>query len=350
MTSFSRGGLPPLLLTHGLLQTVRALGELKGRQELFTKQAPQALLTLRQAAIVQSTESSNRIEGVVAPPKRLQQLLADKTTPQNRSEQEILGYRDVLATIHASAPAMPFTPGIVQQLHRDLFRYTAQPGGTWKAADNAIEETRPDGTTHVRFQPVSAHLTPIAMQTLHQEFGSQWQAGEIDHLMLIPAYILDFLCIHPFRDGNGRLARLLSLLLLYQAGYEVGRFISLERLIEETREGYYAALGASSQGWHEGAHTLLPWTEYFLGVLLAACREFEARVGTLAGARGTKTQMVREAVLRLPDGFRITDVERLCPTVSRDMIRVVLNALKPEGLHCEGSGAAALWRKPPTLK
>ena len=306
-------------------------------------------MTLRQAAIVQSTESSNRIEGVIAPPKRLQQLLADKTTPQNRSEQEILGYRDVLATIHASAPAMPFTPGVVQQLHRDLFHYSAQPGGTWKAADNAIEEIRPDGMAYVRFQPVPAHLTPVAMQTLHQEFGSQWHAGEIDHLMLIPAYILDFLCIHPFRDGNGRLARLLSLLLLYQAGYEVGRFISLERLIEETREGYYEALGASSRGWHEGAHTLLPWTEYFLGVLLAACREFEARVGTLAGARGTKTQMVREAVHRLPDGFRITDVERLCPTVSRDMIRVVLNALKPEGLHCEGSGAAALWHKPSTL-
>ena len=151
-------------------------------------------MTLRQAAIVQSTESSNRIEGVVALPKRLQQLLADKTTPQNRSEQEILGYRDVLATIHASAPAMPFTPGVVQQLHRDLFHYSAQPGGTWKAADNAIEEIRPDGTAYVRFQPVPIHLAPIAMQTLHQVFGSQWQAGETDHLMLIPASILDFLC------------------------------------------------------------------------------------------------------------------------------------------------------------
>jgi len=350
MNSFQQPGLAPLPLTHGLMQTIRALGEYKGRQALFQQQSPQALQTLRQAAIVQSTESSNRIEGVVAPPKRIQELVADKTTPRNRSEQEILGYRDVLATIHANAPDMtPFTPGLVQQLHRDLFRYTTQPGGDWKATDNAITEIRPDGTRLVRFQPTPAHLTPMAMEDLHRDFRARQEESDVDALLLIPAYVLDFLCIHPFRDGNGRMARLLTLLLLYQAGYEVGRFISLEQIIEHTKESYYETLYASSQQWQEGRHTLLPWTEYFLGVLLAAYRDFEQRVGTLTGAHGGKTQMVRDAVLRLPDGFRIADVERLCPTVSRDMIRLVLRRMRPEGVFSEGAGGAAVWRKPPTL-
>lgn len=349
MPSFQEPGLTRLPLTHALFQTIGALGGCKGRQELFQQQSPQTLETLLKAAIIESTESSNRIEGVTAPPQRIKKLVADKTTPQNRSEQEILGYRNVLATIHASAADMPFTPSLVQQLHRDLFQFTAQPGGAWKSADNDITETRPDGTKHVRFHPVAAFQVPIAMDSLHRGFNDQWQSGEIDRLLLIPAYVLDFLCIHPFRDGNGRMARLLTLLLLYQAGYEVGRFISLERIIEQNKESYYDTLYASSQDWHENAHTLLPWTEYSLGILLRAYRQFEERVGTLNNAHGNKTQLVRDAVARLPDRFRMADVERLCPSVSRDMIRVVLRRMKPEGVHSEGVGSAAIWRNPATL-
>jgi Fic family protein len=173
-----------------------------------------------------------------------------------------------------------------------------------------------------------------------------WRKGAIEKLVLIPAYILDFLCIHPFLDGNGRIARLLGLLLLYHAGFEVGRYVSLEMLIEQSKESYYETLQQSSQGWHEGKHTLLPWMEYVLGVLIAAYREFEQRVGFLTMARGAKTEMVLQAIRHLPDGFRMVELERMCPHVTRDMIRVVLNKLKAEGaVLCEGAGRSALWRK-----
>ncbi len=346
MKSFEGDNLERLPLTHSLLQTVRQLGEFRGRQDLFKQQSPQALDSLRQVAVIQSAESSNRIEGIVAPPKRIQELVEEKTTPRNRSEQEIAGYRDVLKTIHGSYPYIGLSPGVVLQFHRDLMQYTSSGGGRWKAANNQITETRPDGTVRVRFEPVAAHLTPIYMESLHEGFHRQWQSGSVDRLLLIPAYVLDFLCIHPFLDGNGRMARLLTLLLLYQAGFEVGRYLSLERVVEQTKEGYYDSLLASSQGWHEGRHDLGPWTEYLLGVLTRAYREFEERVGALASARGAKTQMVTDAIHRLPDGFRIADIERLCPTVSREMIRVVMNKLKREGvIWCVGAGMGAVWRK-----
>ncbi len=193
---------------------------------------------------------------------------------------------------------------------------------------------------------MAAHLTGEYMDRLHEEFNALWDAATVEPLLLIAAYALDFLCIHPFLDGNGRMARLLALLLFYKAGFEVGRFVSLERVIEESRDSYYDALYASSQGWHEGRHSLLPWTEYLLGVLVAAYREFESRVGLLTTARGAKTAMVLEAVRHLPDGFRMTDVERMCPSVGRDMIRKVLNRLKRESrIQPEGKGLAAVWRK-----
>lgn len=346
MKSFEGGFIERQPVTQSLLLAVGALREFKGKEALFKEQSPQALDTLRQVAIIQSTESSNRIEGVTAPLERIQALVAEKTTPQNRSEQEIAGYRDVLNTIHSNYAGIPFTANVVLQLHRNLFQYSESPGGAWKAADNAIEEIHPDGTRVVRFQPVPAHATPEAMEGLHSLLNAAWNSGQMDKLLLIPAYVLDFLCIHPFRDGNGRMARLLSLLLLYQAGYEVGRYISLEKIVEETKETYYEALGLSSQGWHEGKHSLMPWTDYFLGVMTGAYRRFEDRVGTLTSARGAKTQMVLDAVQRLSDGFRMVDLERAAPNVTREMIRVVLNRLKKSGeVWPEGSGRGAVWRK-----
>lgn len=329
-----------------IVRSIRLLGEFKGRQTLYIQQTPQALEALRQVAIVQSTESSNRIEGVVASPTRIQELVAQKTTPQNRPEQEIAGYRDVLQTIHSGYEHMPFTPGIVRQLHGDLYRYTSTEGGKWKSTGNEIIEQRPDGSRVVRFRPVEPWATPGAMDELHQRFGEEWRSEETEPLILIAAYILDFLCVHPFLDGNGRMARLLTLLLLYQAGYGVGRYISLEKIVEDSKESYYEALGRSSQDWHEGQHDLEPWTQYLLGTLIAAYREFEARVGTLSSARGAKTGMVLEAFERLPASFRLVDLERACPTVTRDMIRVVLNRLKSEGrVEAIGRGAGAHWKK-----
>jgi len=302
---------------------------------------------LRQVAIIQSTESSNRIEGIEAPVERIKKLIDHKTTPRNRSEQEIAGYRDALATIHANHANMPLNTGVVLQLHRDLYQFVAQQGGRWKMTDNEIAETHPDGTQVTRFKPTPAHQTPDAMDRLHTLYKKGWEQGEIDPLLLIPAYVLDFLCIHPFTDGNGRMARLLTLLLLYQAGFEVGRYISLEHLVENQREGYYEALYKSSQGWHEGGHTLLPWWEYFLGVmLLAAYREFEHRTGELTSAHGAKSEMVMAAIGKLPANFRYADLAQACPNVSRPTIKRVLSRLREDGaVKCVKSGRDAVWMK-----
>lgn len=346
MKSFQNKHLENFRITQNLLRTVRILGEFKGKQELFAKQIPQSLETLRQAAIIQSTESSNRIEGVTAPIARIKALVAEKTMPKNRSEQEIAGYRDVLTTIHGSYEHIPITNNVILQLHRDLFRFTEGEGGRWKMTDNEITEERPDGTTFVRFKPLSAFGTPAAMEKLNEEFNALWQGEEIEKLLLIPAYIFDFLSIHPFRDGNGRMARLLTLLLLYKAGYEVGRYISLEKLIEESKESYYDSLLKSSSEWHEGEHNLTFWTEYFLGVLIAAYREFEQRVGELTATRGAKTQMILDGLRGLPDTFRVSELRNACPNVSLDMIRKVLDGLKTENVVvCEGKGRNAVWRK-----
>jgi len=323
------------------------LGEYRGKEALFKQQTPQVLESLRQIAIIQSTESSNRIEGIEAPADRIKKLVEHKTTPRNRSEQEIAGYRDALATIHANHANMPFTAGIVLQLHRDLCQFVPQQGGLWKMTDNEISETRADGTKVTRFRPIPAHQTPDAMERLHNLFREKWEQGEIDPLLLIPTYVLDFLCIHPFTDGNGRMARLLTLLLLYQAGFDVGRYISLEHLIEKQREGYYDALHKSSHGWHESVHTLLPWWEYFLGVMLpGAYREFERRTGQLTTVHGAKREMIMDAIGRLPEEFRIADVEHACPGVSRPTINRALRDLREAGkIVCTRGGRDAVWQK-----
>jgi Uncharacterized conserved protein len=232
MKSFEPGFIEDQPITQNLLRTVRLLGEYKGKEALFKQQIPQALETLRKAAIIQSTESSNRIEGVTAPLERIQALVSKKTTPRNRSEQEIAGYRDVLQTIHANHAHIPLTTGVVLQLHRDLYHYAGETGGRWRSVDNEIMEVQPDGIKVIRFRPLSAFATPEAIEQLHVRLNEMWRKGAVEKLVLIPAYVLDFLCIHPFLDGNGRMARLLSLLLLYQAGFEVGRYISLEMLVE----------------------------------------------------------------------------------------------------------------------
>jgi len=346
MKSFDSRLAERIPLSHAIAQTLRALGEAKGRQELFARQTPQVLETLRQAAIIQSTESSNRIEQITAPLKRIQELVAQKTTPANRSEREIAGYRDVLNTIHSSWADIPVTAGIVLQFHRDLYKYADGPGGKWKGADNEITETRADGTVAVRFRPVSAFETPDAMEQLHDRFNSAWETGEIDKLLLIPAYVLDFLCIHPFHDGNGRMARLLTLLLLYRAGFGVGRYISLEKIVEGSRETYYEALAVSSTGYHEGTHTLVPWTEYFLGILTAAYREFESRAGLLTSVRGAKRRMVLDAIEHAFGDFSVSDLQQACPTVGIDLIRRILHEERTAGkLDCLGRGPRARWRR-----
>lgn len=347
MKSFNPGFLEKQPITQNLLQTIRRLAEYKGKQDLFKEQSPQLLETLRQAAIIQSTESSNRLEGITAPLERIKELVAKKTTPRNRSEQEIAGYRDALNTIHANYADIPFTTGVVLQFHKDLYQFLPGEGGKWKPVDNEITETHANGTKVVRFKPVPAHQTQDATEELHKRFDNLWQSGEIEPLLLIPTYVLDFLCIHPFLDGNGRMARLLTLLLLYKAGYEVGRYISLEQMVEHTKESYYDTLYQSSQGWHETQHPILHWWEYFLGVrLLGVYQEFERRVGMITTTRGAKREMILDTVSRLPHRFQIGDIEQACPGVSRPTINRALRELREQGkIICVKSGRDAIWEK-----
>jgi Fic family protein len=346
MRSLEYGYLLETPISHRLLMAMRVLGEFRGRQGLYTEQFPEVLETLRQVALIQSTESSNRIEGITVLPDRLTGLVNKKTRPRDRSEQEVAGYRDVLAAIHANHARMRLSTDLILDWHRRIYHYTEENGGAWKTTDNAILEVRPDGKHVVRYKPVSATGTPQFMERLLALFHQALGEAKADPLLLVASFILDFECIHPFKDGNGRIGRLLTLLLLYQCGYEAPRYISLERIVEESKETYYDALFQSSQNWHQGQHDLRPWWEYFLGTLTAAYKEFEARVGTLTSAKGAKRQMVQNAIRRLPLRFRMGDVQRACPGVSYPTLKRALADLKSAGkLRCLGKGRDAQWAR-----
>lgn len=325
--------------------TLRSLGECRGKQELYVKQRPETLDGLRTVALIESTDASNRLEGITAPEKRVKALVEHQTEPRDRSEQEIAGYRDALELIHQSGADMPVTVNVIRQLHKTINRYRGEEGGDWKIIDNEIVEKDARGNViRVRFKALPAVATPQAMEDLISSYEQALNDGH-DPMIVIPLFVLDFLCIHPFRDGNGRVARLLTLLLLYHAGYEVGRYISLERLFEESSKSYYDTLEASSRGWHEDHHDVMPWMTYFWGVLIRAYKEFQDRVGTVDAGRGSKSQRVREAVARKIVPFRIADLEREVPGVSRETIRLVLRKMKKEGrLKAEGHGRGARWR------
>ena len=296
-------------------------------------------------ARIESTESSNRIEGIEAPRAQLEKIVLHRTEPRNRSEQEIAGYRDALSMIHDNALDMLPTPNLILQLHETIYGYHPGQGGQWKSSDNEIVERDPQGEViRVRFKPASAVTTPQAMEDLCEHLKLMEEATDPDPLVSIPLAILDFLCIHPFRDGNGRSARLLGLLLLYRSGYEVGRFISLERLIEDSKESYYETLEISSRNWHEAIHDPFPWMRYFWGVLIHAYREFEQRVGDISKYKGSKSERVRQAIKRQVKPFSISEIEQLCPGVSRETVRNVLRELKNSGqIESLGKGRGAKW-------
>ncbi len=344
--SFTDGRLEQMTVPMSTVRSIGLLGEYKGKQQLFERQSPQLLIALREVARVQSIESSNRIEGVTAAVGRIAELAADKSAPRDRSEQEIAGYRDVLASVHASAGSMNLSGGLVLQLHRDLYQFSPAPGGAWKVSPNDIVDVLPDGTHRLRFAPVAPHLVDSAIDELVEGYRRVVAEGRIDSLIAVPAFVLDFLCVHPFTDGNGRLSRILNLMLLYQTGCDVGRYISLEKVIEDTKETYYEALEASSAGWHEGRHDLVPWLEYSHGVLLAAYLEFELRVGQMSGGRGAKREMVIDCIHHMPTTFRYADIERACPGVSRPTIVRVLGELRDKGdIRCTKSGRDAAWER-----
>ena len=265
MNSLTTKYLSDLTFNEAELSTLRDLGECRGKQELFERQKPEVLESLQTVAKIESTDASNRLEGITAPEARLKDLVLHQTNPRNRSEQEITGYRDALELIHDSKKDMPISVNVIRQLHQRIYSYLPDAGGDWKMTDNEIVERDADGNiTRVRFKATPAVMVAPSMESLVERYN-QAKTDNREPLILIPLFVLDFLCIHPFQDGNGRIARLLTLLLLYHFDYEVGRFISLERIFEQTREGYYETLEASSQQWYEAKHDIHPWANYFLG-------------------------------------------------------------------------------------
>lgn len=345
MYSLTSDYLDRLVFAEAQLRAIRAIGDARGRQALWYQQAPEILKSLRDEAVIQSSESSNRLEGVTIAPARLKPLILDRQDPRTRSEQEMAGYRDALALIHESGTAMGFTGNVLLQLHQMLFRYMPNPGGQWKNATNDIIEKHPDGTVRIRFKPTPPHLVEPQVAALCENFRAAEQTGR-EPLVLVPLAILDFLCIHPFRDGNGRIARLLTLMLLYRFDYQVGRYVSLERVIEQSKETYYEALEASSRGWHESYHDVMPWLNYFWGVMLRAYNEFRERMERVQPAgRGSKTEQIRFLVLRQTQSFSLTKIQKECTGVSREMVRHVLRLMREEGLvESQGRGRSATWR------
>ncbi len=333
-------------ISQKILITVRTLGEYKGKETLFKAQFPEVLKTLQQAAIIQSTESSNRIEGIIVPEKRIRMIVAQNIKPQNRPEEEVAGYKDILNDLHTNTGRYKLTPQLILKWIKQLYRYTSVNVDGYKKEDNAILEILPNGKTVIRFRPLSAKATPKAIEKLCDSFSKSISENKVEPLLAVASFVLDFECIHPFKDGNGRIGRLLTLLLLYQIGYEVGRFISIERIIEESKEAYYDALYKSSQKWHEGEHDLIPWWNYFLSTLIAAYKEFEQRVGKITTVKGAKRDMVFAAIERLPDEFSFSDVQRACPGISFSTLKRSLQQLKKEKIiRTIGKGRDAKYNK-----
>jgi Fic family protein len=321
------------------------VAEALGKQELFTKQAPQKLKALREHALIESAISSNRIEGVEVEHKRVGTIVFGKAALRDRDEEEVRGYRKALDLIHTKGKSLPISEDTIRELHA-LSRGGIGDAGEYKKSENDIIEVQPGGRREVRFRTVRAKDTPEFMRELIERWGQVQLERRIHPLIALGMLNLDFLCIHPFRDGNGRVARLLLLLSCYHAGVEVGRYISLERLIEQNKERYYEVLKLSSDGWHQGKHDPWHYVNYLLYTLKEAYKEFERRAGDTAMPRGEKQGLVIRAIKRTTGAFNVADLQRECPGVSVDMIRHVLKQLRENGsVECLGRGRSAKWRK-----
>ncbi len=308
--------------------------ECKGRQDLFVRQKPAQLDRLVEIARIQSTEASNRIEGIVTTSTRMKQLLNEKITPRNRDEREILGYRDVLNTIHENPDFIDVIPNHILQLHRDLLKRAGLSfGGNFKNVPNYIKETRPDGSEVIRFTPLAPHETPEAIEKICRSYTETLALETVDPLILIPSFICDFLCIHPFNDGNGRMSRLLTLLLLYKTGYEVGKYISIEKQIEKTKDVYYDVLQEIDEGWHEEQNDTTPFIKYMLQIILACYTEFEERVGIMddVGVKSSAYDVVKAYVDNKLGKFNAAEVLANCPSIGRTSVFNALKRLTEEG-------------------
>ena len=345
MRNFDYSHLKDRTWDNEILSYIAKIHEFKGKQELYLRQKPVELERLVEIAKVQSTESSNRIEGIVTTRSRLQQLVEDKTTPRNRDEKEILGYRNVLNLIHENYQYIPLKSNYILQLHRDLLQYTELSyGGKYKTSPNEIDAVLPNGEKRILFKPLEPYETPDAIEQICSSYQQALDCEIVDSLILIPCVILDFLCVHPFNDGNGRMSRLLTLLLLYRNDYVVGKYISIEKEIADTKEAYYQALAQADLGWHEGTNDPKPFIKYMLGIILKCYREFEERltISEKSGKRSNSYDIVKTYVNSTIGTFTKRDAMENCPSLGSSSVESALKKLVEDGtIIRKGQGRAS---------
>ena len=339
MRNFNYSKIKDIKWDSEILSLVASIYRYQGKQELYLKQRPNELEKLIDIAKIQSTESSNKIEGIVTTSVRLKQLLEEKTTPRNRNEQEIVGYRDVLDIIHENFDVIPISRNYILQMHKILYSHMNNPlAGKTKNVQNYISATYPDGHSEVLFTPLSPFETPGALDLICDEYNRVIGNFEVEPIIMIPIFIHDFLCIHPFNDGNGRLSRLLTTLLLYKNGFYVGRYISLESLIARDKAAYYEALNKAGVNWHDGNEDIVPFIKYLLGIILAAYKAFDDRFSIVEN-KLSAVEMVRKAISQKIGRFSKQDIRELCPSLSISSIEGSLRKLVEEGtLRREGVG------------
>ena len=344
MRSFNYSALKEQKWDSDILGLIAAIYKEAGKQEQYLKQRPQELEKLVEIAKIQSTEASNAIEGIVTTSTRIKQLVEEKTTPRNRDEQEIAGYRDVLNVIHESFDAIPITQNYILQLHKTLYSHMNNPlAGRTKSVQNYISAAYPDGHTEILFTPLAPYETSEALDRICEEYNRVIGNLEVEPFIIIPIFIHDFLCIHPFNDGNGRMSRLLTTLLLYQNGFYIGKYISLEAKISKNKDLYYSALSQSQTSWHEGKEDALPFIKYILGTILASYKDFEERT-SLVQEKLPALEMVRMASKSKIGRFNKQDIRELCPTLSDSSIEGALRKLVAAGeLKKEGKGKSTCY-------
>ena len=339
MRSFNYSAIRNQKWDSDILGLIAAIYKEAGKQELYLKQRPEELEKLVEIAKVQSTEASNAIEGIVTTSTRIRQLVEEKTAPRNRDEQEIAGYRDALSIIHENFDAIPITQNYILQLHKVLYSHMNNPvAGRTKSVQNYISATYPDGHTETLFTPLAPFETPEALDRICEEYNRVIGNMEVEPLIAIPVFIHDFLCIHPFNDGNGRMSRLLTTLLLYRNGFYVGKYISLEAKIARNKDLYYGALRQAQTGWHDETEDAVPFIKYLLGTILAAYRDFEDRFA-LVEKKQPAIETVRQASMNKLGRFTKQDIRELCPALSVSTIEGALRKMVADGeIKREGSG------------
>ena len=339
MRSFNYSKIKEQKWDSDILGLIAAIYKEVGKQEMYLKQRPEELEKLVEIAKIQSTEASNAIEGIVTTSTRIRQLVEDKTAPKNRDELEIAGYRDVLNVIHESFDAIPISRNYILQLHKILYSHMNNPmAGRTKSVQNYISATYPDGHVENLFTPLAPYETSEALDAICEEYNRVIGNMEVEPLIVIPIFIHDFLCIHPFNDGNGRMSRLLTTLLLYRSGFYVGKYVSLEAKIAKNKDLYYEALGKAQNGWHEGEEDVVPFVKYLLGTILAAYKDFEERY-ELVETKLPALETVRQATMKKIGRFTKQDIHELCPAISISSIEGALRKLVKAGeLKREGVG------------